>query len=85
MQFRKLKRLASKVGVEVDQPIYSFGEWEVPYCAKDGFDFNGQFTCSSCFYDDLDGTLKKSDILDWAWEAIEKEAEDITPATYSDE
>ena len=78
MQFRKLKRLAEEVGVDVETPIYSFGEWELPYYAKDGFDFNGQFTGSTVFIEDYDLKLTKSEVIAIAWEQIKYDAEDIT-------
>ena len=78
MQFRTLKRLAFEVKVEVEEPIFSFGEWELPFYAFDGYDFNGQFTGSSFFVDDYEGKLTKGEVIDMAWELIKFEAEEIT-------
>ncbi len=78
MQFRKLNRLANALSVDVDEPTFSFGEWEVPYSAFEGLSFNGQFTCSSVFIEDYDAKLTKSKVLDQAWDRIKHDAEDIS-------
>ena len=84
MQFRKLKRLASELNVGVEQPVFSFGEWELPFYALKGFSFNGQFTCSSFFVDDLDTEFTKGQVIEMAWEHIKHEAEEINKETYQE-
>jgi len=77
MQFRKLKRLADEVKVDVDQPIFSFGEWQLPYYAQEGLSFNGQFTGSAVFIDDYDAKLSKGQVIEMAWKQIKYDAEEI--------
>jgi hypothetical protein len=84
MQFRKLKRLASELNVGVEQPVFSFGEWELPFYALEGFSFNGQFTCSSFFVDDLDAEFTKGQVIEMAWEHIKNEAEEISNEIYEE-
>jgi hypothetical protein len=78
MQFRKLKRLANALSVDVQEPIFSFGEWQVPYSAFEGLSFNGQFTGSAVYIDDYDAKLTKSKVLDQAWDQIKYDAEEIS-------
>ena len=83
MQFRKLKRLAEVLKVGVEQPVFSSGQWELPFYALEGFSFNGQFTCSTFIFQDLEAEFTKSQIIEKAWAHIKVEAEEINEEIYS--
>ena len=85
MQFRKLKRLANELKIDVDEPTYCFGEWQLCYDAQWGYSFNNQFSGSVVCVDDpaFDQygnpckRLTKGEVIEKAWEQIKYDATDI--------
>ena len=78
MQFRKLKRLASELGVEIEEPFWSFGEWELQVSAPEGKSFNGQYAVTSFFLWDAQKEKTKMQVCDLALEYITSEAQELT-------
>lgn len=78
MQFRKLKRLAKELNVNIHEPFWSFGEWELQIDAPEGMSFNGQYTGTSFFLWDAQKDKSKGEVCDLAFEYIKSEAEEIT-------
>ena len=78
MQFRKLKRLANELGVNINEPFWSFGEWELHISAPEGMSFNGQYTGTSFFLWDAQKEKTKMQVCDLALEYIKSEAEELT-------